>query len=235
MPFSIDTFNAEIAKNGVGRTTYFEGWILGAGGLTAGTIGSPTNPLRQYGSDQTRFRIESLNWPGRNMMTLEQNYHGPVKSLPYRAAYQTCSMGIILSQDYREREMFMRWQDLLLGNYRSNWNRSEYVAKFDTPYYNSGAGTIAIVQYAIANPNGTNNIGTSGTTQGEQEYSQNYIIILEEAFPINVQDIAMAWNDEGYAKLQVEIRYHYTTERHLTYSNQTGAENDRSKRQMNNI
>jgi hypothetical protein len=70
-------------------------------------------------------------------------------------------------------------------------------------YYADGIGVIEIIQYSYP-------IGAS--SGGESQYVETYNIRLEEAYPSNVNDLQMAWGDDGYAKLNVEITYRYSTE-----------------------
>lgn len=241
MPFNIAEFNANIARTGIGRTNFFEGFIVGGPGQNLGR-----NSIIRYGSNDTRFRIESLNLPGRTLVTLDQNYHGPVRQMPYRSTYQPCTMTVILSQDYREREMFMRWQDYMIGHYRTAYNRSDYVAQFDSKYYDDSVGTVVIQCYSNPMPRPataplprTQNVqGQSpviepnpiGKTPTQSKYELQYTIILEEAYPINVNDIALSWGDEGYARLQIEMRYRFAVEQHRTYKDQAQVNYDRTIR-----
>lgn len=228
MPFNIAEFNANISKTGVGRTNFFEGFIVGGPGQNLGR-----NSLIRYGSNETRFRIESLNLPGRNLVTIDQNYHGPVRQMPYRSTYQPCTMTIILSQDYREREMFMRWQDYMIGHYRTAYNRSDYVAQFDSKYYDDSVGTVVIECYSNPMPKpitGERQSPVTNSNSTQSKYELQYTVILEEAYPISVNDMALSWGDEGYARLQVEMRYRFAVEQHKTYRDQTQVNNDRSVR-----
>jgi hypothetical protein len=170
-----------------------------------------------------QFRIESLNIPGRTLTTFDQNYHGPARAIPYRYSQQPVSFSIILSKDMREREVFMRWQDFLVGHNRSNHERSNIVAPFDAKYYQDGIGTIKIVQYSYPI--------IDRFSQGPgQEYKIHTEIVLHEAYPIAVNDIQMAWGDEGYGKLQVEMRYFYTTEINNTFPDRFFSQREASKR-----
>lgn len=209
MAFNVSDFNADIAKSSIAQTSHFEGWILGGpGSYSAGTGISP-NVLRSAGlSDGMRFRIESLNMPGRNLTTLDQNYHGPTRAIPYRYSQQPVTLSIILSKDMREREVFMRWQDFFVGNARNNISQQSVFAPFDTRYYHDGVGTIKILQYSY--------------TEGNSDFELQTEILLNEAYPVSVNDIAMSWGDEGYAKLQVEIRYRYSIENNRKW-NSAGA------------
>jgi hypothetical protein len=220
MAFNIAEFNADIGKSSIAYTSHFEGWILGGPGSYTG---KPPNVLRNSGlSDGMRFRIESLNMPGRTLTTLDQNYHGPTRSIPYRFTQQPVTMTIILSKDMREREVFMRWQDFFVGNARNNINQQSITSPFDTRYYEDGIGTIKILQYSY-------------TEGGDNEFELQTEILLNEAYPISVNDIGMSWGDEGYAKLQVEIRYRYSIENNKNWSASGSSRQEKITRDVNNL
>ena len=232
MPFNIADFNSEISRTGIAHTSHFEGWILGGPGSHSRN-GSMSNILSSFGLDQgMRFRIESLNMPGRTLTTLDQNYHGPTRAIPYRFTQQPITMSIILSKDMREREVFMRWQDFFVGHYRSNTNRSNITrAPFDTKYYQDGIGTIKIVQYSYPIENEySQGDNFTGLANPNEDYEAHTEILVEEAYPISVNDIQLAWGDEGYGKLQVEIRYRYTTEINNSFPDRSLSNMERTNR-----
>jgi hypothetical protein len=108
MAFNISDFNADIAKSSIAHTSHFEGWILGGPGSYSMNSGISANVLRGSGlTNGMRFRIESLNMPGRTLTTLDQNYHGPTRAIPYRYSQQPVSLTVVLSKDMREREVFI--------------------------------------------------------------------------------------------------------------------------------
>jgi hypothetical protein len=225
MPFNVEDFSSNITKSGIAYTSHFEGLILGGPGSYSRT-GAVSNILTSFGLDQgMRFRIESLNMPGRTLTTLDQQYHGPVRAIPYRFQQQPVTMTVILSKDMREREIFMRWQDFFVGHYRTNYDRSVVRGPFDTKYYQDGIGTVKIVQYSYPVKNASGTSGSSG-----EGYKAHTEIILEEAYPISVNDIQLAWGDEGYGKLQVEIRYHHSKELNNTFPNRSFFDRDRTNR-----
>jgi len=218
MPFNVSTFSSVISDSGIARPSLFECEIAK----------SPiVDKLSNFGrtAQQLTFRIETVNLVGRNITTLDQNYHGPVRSMAYRQAQQNCTMTIILSEDMREREFFMQWQDYALGQARVDRNGRVYPNMFDTGYYDDYVGTVNIKQYSYGNPKtlprqteleseavqkgviGTENLNT------EAKYLK-YVISLEEAYPVSVNDINMSWIEEGYARLQVEFKYWFSRETH---------------------
>jgi hypothetical protein len=213
MAFNIVQFNAEISKSSIAHTSQFEGWIVGGPGTYSKSGKVPANVLSRFGVEAgMRFRIESLNMPGRQLVTLDQNYNGPVRAMPFRFTTQPVSLSIILSKDMREREAFMKWQDFFVGHHRTS-NGTTFAGFFDTRYYQDGIGRIEIRQYSYPLAD------AEGNTSGAKYELQTYIT-LHEAFPIAVNDIQMAWSDEGYAKLQVEIRYRYATEINKNFGSQ---------------
>jgi hypothetical protein len=216
MPFNVDDFNSQIAKTGLAAPSHFEAIITrGPGGRVL--------PLLDQGM---RFRIEGVNIPGRTLTALDQNYYGPIRSMPYRFTVPPITFTVILSRDMREREFFMKWQDHFIGHSRTNYNGGPVMGMYDSKYYDNGWGEIEIWQYSQPTPqrnpttsplNATNQSRnqTGGSSLGNpgllmqstpDAIVQNQFRFLE-AYPLSVNDIAMSWNDEGYAKLQVEMKY----------------------------
>jgi len=254
MPFNVEDFNATIGRSGIASTSHFEAWILNGPGVAPGI-------LNKYGLEGgMRFRIESLNMPGRNLQTLDQNYHGPVRRIPFRFSQQPITLSVILSKDMREREVFMKWQDFFVGHYRDNPNRSPMRGMFDTKYYGDGIGTIAILQFSqpigtdattlarigsqavtkFVNPNTTAGRNISAGAQiaanilrifDQPTFEIQNTITLEEAYPVSVNDIQMSWGDEGYGKMQIEINYRYATEHNRNFGDTRFLDMERDNRQ----
>jgi len=201
-PFNITSFNAEISKTGIAQNSFFMAMITGTPTGLAGKFGF-TNGLS--------FRIESVNLPGRTLTTLDQNYHGPVRRIPYRFTHQPITFSVILSRDMREREFFMQWQDYFVGQSRTSYNSGTVNRPFDSRYYDTGIGEMNITQYSYP-------ISVVDAPRSSiKEYVESYVITCQEAYPSSVQDIQMGWGEEGYGKLQVEMTYRFATEKHLTF------------------
>lgn len=228
MPFGVNEFSAEIAKSGVARTSNFLVEIGAPEGLLIDTKSMP-------------LRIEQVSIPSRTLTTFAQNYYGPPREIPYRYTSAPVSLTILLSEDMREREFFMKWQDLFVGKRRNQ--ESLPTGIYDCGYFKESVGSVTIKQYgespssqgrnrsssllgdikdaaeafgvntsAILNPLGFDIFGTSG--KDNLNLKNIYTIKLIEAYPITVNEIQMNWNDDAFAKLQVEMRYTYVTEDH---------------------
>ena len=236
MPFGVNEFSAEIAKSGVARTSNFLVEIGAPEGLLIDTKSMP-------------LRIEQVSMPSRTLTTFAQNYYGPPREIPYRYTSAPVSLTILLSEDMREREFFMQWQDLFVGKRRNQ--ESLPTGIYDCGYFKESVGSVTIKQYgespssqgrnrsssllgdikdaaeafgvntsAILNPLGFDIFGTSG--KDNLNLKNIYTIKLIEAYPITVNEIQMNWSDDAFAKLQVEMRYTYVTENH-PMSDITGA------------
>ena len=212
MAFNVSDFNSEISKTGIATPSHFDGVIM-SGPAATGTAGRRgTSILTFFGLNQgMRFRIEALNMPGRTLTTLDQQYHGPVRAIPYRFTVQPVTITVILSRDMRERELFMRWQDYFVGHYRTNYNVTNTPGMFDTKYYDDCIGEMHIRQYGYP----------VGTSKKDGDPVVQNVIKLIECYPLSVNDIALSWSDEGYSKLQVEMKYRYAIEENLSFKNNT--------------
>jgi hypothetical protein len=91
---------------------------------------------------------------------------------------------------------------------------------FDTRYYQDGIGTIKILQYSYH--------------EDSSDFELQTEILLNEAYPITVNDIAMSWGDEGYAKLQVEIRYRYSIENNRKWNSAGASVREKAARNVAN-
>jgi len=131
--FNLKNFVANMHETGFAKPAYFM------------VIITPPNALR---TDNTTsiprtlsLRIESASLPTRNVLTHDQRYYGPTRKIPYAYLSQDLTLTVILSEDMREREFFMRWQDSILGPSRTMGRGGQPVARhapFDVGYYDTG-------------------------------------------------------------------------------------------------
>lgn len=178
MSFSIDQFVSELNIGNVSRLTHF----------TVLVSGPPILQGINQEYDMT-FRCDAVTEPGRTISMASDMYHYGLHN--HRASgseISTISLTIILSEDHREREYFERWQDLIVGNYRSGQLSTQM---YDLEYYDNYVGTMQIYRY-----------DDSGVV--------TRIIKCKEVFPIDIGDIELAWdNGNNIARLTVKMQIKY--------------------------
>lgn len=133
----LDQFYANLAKSGMARPSRFEVFITPPSNNKSrvSAINSP-EILRHM-----TLSCESVELPSQTLATTEYKINGlPVIPLPYSFSYTNqITLTFKLSEDYRERNMFLAWQDLV---YRPGAGFS---------YYNDYIGTIIVRPMNIAN------------------------------------------------------------------------------------
>jgi len=124
------------------------------------------------------FRCESAAMPGRTFeTTVKKLGSAPVEYFPYHNNYQQATMTFIVSDDMNEKIFFDAWMELINPTTTYNF---EYKANYATD--------ITITQY---------------NQQGQATYSG----ILQEAFPIDVNQLDLDWTTDSYHKLAVVFVY----------------------------
>ena len=238
--FSLNGFTSEINKTGIARPAYFMMVI------------TPPNKLLLKDSktaDLSRgmsLRVEQSELPTRSILFHDQRYYGPRRSIPYGYNSQPLTMSIIMSEDYREREFFLRWQDMLLGLSRGHTSHNT-PGVFDTGYYDSATkdANVELRAYAtspIAQGSSPSSSSFLGELEGiaeavgfnpsiltdpfglnlfgaqkERKIDASVKVKLMEPFPFDINAIPMNWSEDGYARLQIQMQYRYFTEEHNTF------------------
>jgi len=183
MTFNVNNLISSINKSGVAKASHFEVQITGAGDSSL--------------EESMMARIESVELPGRSLMTAEHKFtnYGPINKVPYGGqTYGDLSMSIILSEDMREKEYFEVWQDSIVntGAFETGGNRFSArgysQSKYNTKYFDDYLGTVIIRQY-----------GSAGDLRS--------IHTLNEAYPIVINPISMAWSQDEVARLSVSLAY----------------------------
>lgn len=238
--FSLNGFTSEMNKSGVARPAYFMVVITPPSKLISGD--SKIAALSQG----LRLRVEQAELPTRSILFYDQRYYGPRRSIPYVYNAQPLTMSVILSEDYREREFFLRWQDMMLGVSRGP-NSQNVPGLFDVGYYDNATKDAKVEVQAFAtspvaqgsSPSAPNllgelqgiaeAVGFNPSTisdpfglnifggQKERQIDASLKVSLVEPFPFDINAIPMNWSDDGYARLQIQFQYRYFTEEHRTF------------------
>ena len=124
------------------------------------------------------FRCDSAQLPGRSFETTERKLgSAPTEKFPYHTNYQESTLTFILSDNMNEKLFFDAWLELM--NPTSNFNFQ---------YKSNYATDISINQYDVS---------------GQLTYS----VVLQEAFPIDMNQLDMDWSADGHHKLAVVFCY----------------------------
>ena len=124
------------------------------------------------------YRCESAQLPGRTFeTTLKKMGSAPIEKFPYHTMYQDSTFTFILSDDMNEKIFFDAWMELM-----------NPTTDFNFQYKSNYAVDITVNQYDL-------------------EGNLTYAGVLQEAFPVDVNQLDMEWSSEGYHKLGVVFAY----------------------------
>ena len=127
MPFSINEFKAQI-RGDLARKSHFIVYVHPKGQSTDGAA--------------LQFRAERTNLPGRALATADNQIFGPIRQFAHNQTFEDLTLDIILSPDYREKQLFERWQDVAIGKARGINGPRE--GMWDVGYYDDYVSTIEI-------------------------------------------------------------------------------------------
>lgn len=163
------------------------------------SISSPQG-MTQAPAQDLRFRIETINIPGRQINTFEFKPYGPAYRIGYAEQHGEVSINVLLSPDFSEKLFFQRWQDLIVGYARGIDNL--VAGTFDIGYYNKYISNVDIFQY---------------DKLGDLVYSCK----LVEAWPVGISDLPADWSSDTLHRLQVTFVYRYFKDESPGFYNET--------------
>lgn len=124
------------------------------------------------------FRCENAVLPGRSFETADKKMgSAPIEKFPYHTQYQEATFTFIVSDDMNEKLFFDAWQELMNPSGSYNF---QYKANY--------AVDITVNQYDVSN-------------------NLTYAGVLQEAFPIDVNQLDLDWSTDSYHKLSVVFCY----------------------------
>ncbi len=189
MSFDINAFKSEIESIGYAKASDFE---IEIGGDILGKIGADF-----FLSSALAFRINAVDLPSRSLAVFNNQDYG----VPYKhggtPAYQDITITAICSPDLREREFFMRWQDLVVGDHRKgNKNADSRKVEFDYNYYDDYVAKRGVTIYKL-----------------DAAGFRTYAVDLIDVFPTLVGSLGLSWDSTDAMKLNVTLSYRYFEER----------------------
>lgn len=194
MAFNINRFHSEIARTGgVAMTSNFTASIYGPQFLQADSDARTLS-----------FRISDIDFPQRTITPADYLTYGPPMIVGTRANYIPIDLSVLLSPDFRERDYFLAWQDLISGNARNpNLNQDQSKKRFDIGYYDDYAkGSFCVIEQY--------------TETGEPVHT----VTLLECYPLTVGPLTATWSQTTPSMQRINLAFRYFTDKTVFSVNQ---------------
>lgn len=126
-----------------------------------------------------RFRAQSADLPARQMVSVQRAFNGPHKLVPYSTIYSSSIIEFIETDDFKVRQLFDAWQDVIEGNQRN----------FVSEYYDNLISTFVVIAY-----------NKKGKAVGKWTFY--------DAFPVSVNPSQLNWNQQNsFVIIPIEMSY----------------------------
>lgn len=182
MAFNVYSFLGTLSKSGISKASDY---------VVRVNFPSKARSSFKAGLQDLELRAESVELPGRTVITTPYRDVGVPREIGYSAIYPPISITFLVSRDMRERVLFTNWQDVIVGD-----TRKIQVAdgrSFNAGYYKDYIADIEIIKY-----NETGN--------------PNLRVKLIEAYPRTVNQMTLAYSDSEALRLTVTFQYRHFTE-----------------------
>lgn len=129
-------------------------------------------------SRKLSFRCHNADLPGRTLATTERKIGAaPTRKIPYHTNYNESNLTFLVSDDMSEKILFESWLEAINPTTTYNFN---YPANY--------VADIIITQYDLQN-------------------KASYQVVLEDAYPIAVNQLDLDWSSENPHRLSVVFAY----------------------------
>lgn len=191
--FSIDEFNASVNRSGgLAQRSQYVAVIIPPSAIAASETG--------IGVEHMALRIDSFEYPSRSIVPIEYRDYGPPRPIGGQANFTESGATVLMSSDFREREFFMRWQDLVVGHHRDiNQDTDTVGSQFDVGYFDDyRSAAVEIRQY-------------NQTSQNIEDYV--YRVGLVDVYPSLVGNMDASWDGgDDVHRMNVTFSYRYFVE-----------------------
>ena len=180
MTFNINEFTSNIAPKGLAKKSLYTVLITG-----------PTSLSGTSNERDMTYRCDAITEPGRQISFTNDAYHyGLPMARAWGSSFEQMNMSFLCSHDQSEKIYFEKWQDLMIGAYRTGTSGANM---FDIAYVNDYIGTVIIYKY-------------------DETGLNTYTMTLKNAFPLLVSDTELGWDDGSVEKLAVRMYFQYYTD-----------------------
>ena len=165
--------------------------------------------------------------PGRQFIFYEHDIWGTARKIPYKRGYTQCHMSFIVYQDFNERTYIENWMNSVIVNTQSEaanlqFNTTGGGSTIFSTSAASGDRTAFSLLSRDTNKSGDasasgyedyiNYVGGYGAIQIKFSNSQNKeaanrIILLKEAFPAAISQMALASDGTAYPTFNVTFQF----------------------------
>jgi hypothetical protein len=136
------------------------------------------------GAEQLSYLCDSAPMPGRTIATSELRHYGPTRKLAREATFPELQLGFILTNAMSARKTFLNWMDYIIDPVTANIR-----------YQNEYKGTVKVYMFDQS---------TQGMNAGSATLGAEY----QQAFPTNVDPIALGWDQlNQVGKFSVNFQY----------------------------
>lgn len=127
------------------------------------------------------LQCESASLPGKQLMTSDVKIYGPSFKVPYQSQYQDQNLTFLCTNEFYERKLFDKWIEAI---HPTDTNNLRYAKGLNSSYLTN----IKIIQY-------------------DDFIRQIYAVELIDAYPIAISDQPLAWSEDGFHRLTIQIAF----------------------------
>jgi hypothetical protein len=180
-------FLSGLRRGGVSKTSHFQLAIPLLPGLST-TFGGHDRAMA--------LRCEAAELPGRQLVSNDSKVYGPTYKTPYESSYQETTLTFLETRELFIRQFFESWMDSI---FESRTNLLNYPSYYRTD--------VQLVQYDMFS---TKDIATSNGGFGT-DATLDVIAIwnLVQAFPTAVNQMPLAWSEDGFHRVSVTMAFEY--------------------------
>lgn len=205
MTFSVSDFATNLSRTGVSKASLFDVRFAAPRGLFGAS-----DTLREL-----TLRCDSVSLPNRASASIPVKYYGNVKKHYYGTIDPTpITITVILSQDMKERDLFLSWQDVALGRIRKPFN-AQRLGNFNIGYYKDYVSNVNIRKF-------------------DESGKLVMITKLVDAYPSIVGESALSWGDTEIMRMNITFDYYYFQETYPGGENETDLQRRRAYNNINN-
>lgn len=155
--------------------------------------GGPLGLINGSNSQELSFLCETVEIPGRSLITADAKTYGPIFKIPYQTQFPEITLSFLCTSELKERKFFEEWMDQIsFSSLATPVSIRTFNFNFPSTYY----GNVTIQNYReVGGP-----LGPEGPI---------FKTTLKEAYPLSVAAQPLSWMEDGFMRLSVQFTYRY--------------------------